>query len=625
MQDRPDWGGGKLNATTLLLKPLGRRDCDLLIDQLAGELPAAARAEVIAASEGNPLYLEEMVALISERGAVGVPGTIHALLAQRLDGLPSEERELLELGAVEGEVFHRKSVSALAGDAPAIDTTLEALLRKQLIRPHEAILEGDDAFRFHHLLLRDAAYATLGKSRRVGLHERFATWLESLTPEPLQRDELVGWHLEQAVRFRGELGDESESKLRRRAATHLHKAGRRAARRGDVVAAVNLYERAVRLVDGRDAFTALVNVELAGELLWAGELTRAGELLAAWEREPEVAALAAVTRFEWLIRVRPEDAVAVIESELPAVIEALERDGNEQGIARAHMAAHQALNFRCCWAAAAEQARLAVEHAGRAGDSDLRWRALAMYFGALVRGPQHADVLAAQLDKIEREERDPDVFVLQSVRINNIRSQLAGLEGRLADARDLSQRATDAARALGLPELLAACDSFRAFMELDAGEPEAALEALLRCDANLAARNDRGNRSSIQAMLAHTYELLGDSDSALAALQWLDELGSPEVFNDVVKQRVRGRLALAAGRRAGAERCARAAVEEALRSDWPTLQADARLDLARVLSALGRHEQASAEAGAALELFEGKGSVPGAARARALLGALATV
>lgn len=621
LQEHPDWGGGKVNSTTALLEPLAARECEQLIDQLPGELGFEARSRIIMASEGNPLFVEEMVALISDRAAVEVPPTIQALLAQRLESLTGEERELLEHGAVEGEVFHSGGLRALAADPSATthDATLEALVRKQLIRPNAAAFQGEEAFRFHHLLLRDAAYGAIPKASRTGLHERFAGWLEALSPEAVQRDELAGWHLEQAVRYQEELGRRADTSLCHRAAAHLHRAARRAGRRGDVSAAVNLFERAAALTPDGDSLRPMIGVELAMQLLWAGDLTRAGELLTAYEHEPGVAALAAVTRFEWLFRARPDEAMHTIESRLPAVLAALERAGDEQGIARAHMAAHQALNQRCHWTAAAEQARLGVEHARKAGDSDLRWRALAMYLGALVRGPEPAELLARELDRVECEEEDRDLFVAQSVRINIMRSQLAGLEGRLADARRLSERATEAAHALGLPEMVAACDSFRAFMELDAGEPEAALEALLRCDSNLASRNDHGNRSSIQAMLALTHELLGNRAAARDSLRWLEQLGSPEEFTHVLTRRVQARLALADQEPTDAERWARSAVEHALRTDWLILQADARLDLAMVLSELGHHDEARAEAEAALRLFQAKGSRPGAERAQAQL------
>ena len=182
------------------------------------------------------------------------------------------------------------------------------------------------------------------------------------------------------------------------------------------------------------------------------------------------------------------------------------------------------------------------------------------------------------------------------------------------------ERATEAAQALGLPEMVAACDSFRAFMELAAGEPEAARVALLRCDANCASRNDRGNRASIQAMLALTHEMLGNRTAALESLRWLEELGSPESSPRCSHIAPRARLALAEQEPAEAERWARSAVEHALRTDWLIVQADARLDLAMILSELGHHDDAHAEAEAALGLFHAKGSVPGAKRAQALLG-----
>ena len=207
LQEHPGWGGGKVNSAIAQLGPLVARECEQMIDQLPGELGFEARSRVIMASEGNPLFVEEMVALISERATVAAPPTIQALLAERLESLTGEEREILEHGAVEGEVFHSGGLRALAADglATTYDVTLEALVHKQLIRPHPAALQGEEAFRFHHLLLRDAAYEAIPKASRALRHEVFAGWLERLSPEPVQRDELAGWHLEHAVRYEEEL------------------------------------------------------------------------------------------------------------------------------------------------------------------------------------------------------------------------------------------------------------------------------------------------------------------------------------------------------------------------------------------------------------------------------------
>ncbi len=131
-------GRGKLNAAAVLLQPLGAADAQALLDQLGDGLDPESRARVIAASEGNPLFLEEMVALARDRGTVAVPPTIQALLAARLERLGLEERELLERGAVEGEVFHRLAVRALADGplAAELGARLTGLVRKELIRPH---------------------------------------------------------------------------------------------------------------------------------------------------------------------------------------------------------------------------------------------------------------------------------------------------------------------------------------------------------------------------------------------------------------------------------------------------------------------------------------------------------
>ena len=136
------------------------------------------RERIARAAGGNPLFLTEMVAMAGEaEGEVAVPATLRALLAARLDQLDPDERSVLERGAVEGEIFHRGAVQALSPNGQ-VTPRLAALARKGLIRPDKAQLPGEEAFRFHHLLFRDAAYEALPKSVRADLHERFAGWLE---------------------------------------------------------------------------------------------------------------------------------------------------------------------------------------------------------------------------------------------------------------------------------------------------------------------------------------------------------------------------------------------------------------------------------------------------------------
>ena len=148
-----------------------------------------------------------MAALAREtNGAVEVPPTIHALLQARLDTLGAEERTVIERGAVEGKVFHRGAVTALAPEPERDDVAgrLLSLVRKELVRPDRTQIPGDDAFRFRHLLIRDTAYESLPKAVRADLHERFADWLDAHAAL-YEQDEILGYHLEQAARYRAEL------------------------------------------------------------------------------------------------------------------------------------------------------------------------------------------------------------------------------------------------------------------------------------------------------------------------------------------------------------------------------------------------------------------------------------
>jgi hypothetical protein len=178
-----------------------------------------------------------MLALVRASGdsEITVPPTIQALLAARLDQLDPAERAVLERGAVEGRVFHHSAVQALT-NGELLAPRLVALIRKQLVRPDNPQFEGEEAYRFRHLLIRDAAYDALPKAVRADLHERFADWLKDRASDLVELDEILGHHLEQAARYNAELGH-PDSALAERAAERLATAGRRArprrrARRG---------------------------------------------------------------------------------------------------------------------------------------------------------------------------------------------------------------------------------------------------------------------------------------------------------------------------------------------------------------------------------------------------------
>ena len=197
---------------------------------------------------------------------IAVPPTIQALLQARLDRLGTEERDVIGRGSVEGQVFHRGVVQELAAGVGRDDvpTHLLTLVRKDVIRPDEATFADDDAFRFRHLLIRDAAYDALPKETRAELHERFADWLERHAAL-VEQDEIVGYHLERAYRNRSELdsADPRLDGLARRAAATLAAASRVAEARGDRGAMCGLVLRAIALLPEGDSQRLELMVGLA--------------------------------------------------------------------------------------------------------------------------------------------------------------------------------------------------------------------------------------------------------------------------------------------------------------------------------------------------------------------------
>ena len=618
LEDYPGWGGAKLNSTTVMLEPLGNAECRQLLEQLGDELSRQARERVIETSEGNPLFIREMAVLAREGGELDIPPTIQALLAERLERLPAEERMLLERGAIEGQVFHRSAVAALAeADSPIdVELPLADLVRKDLIRPHSPNVQGDEAFRFRHLLIRDAAYERLPKATRADLHERYAHWLEDTAVDFLEVDEIVGWHLEQAVRHERELRLDVNPQLCRDAAEHLYAAGRRASDRSDLVAARNFLDRALSLAPEDDQLRRRIGVALAEQLIESGDLARADELLVEAERGHAEFAPASLTRLEWLVHSQPGEANQKIESILPRMLDELTRAGDDRGLAKAHM-----LSFWARWTAsqatlAAEQVRLAAEHARKAGDIGLSSRALGWYVATLIYGPRNAGTIGAELDAIERDQPGPYLTAF----VDLGRGEVARLNGRFDEARRLIHRALDAFRALGAQRMAATCEQSLAWIELSEGDAADALDALRRSDMTLAELGERSLRSTTQAMLALAHEQQGAVDTAQAAIERAEELSGPQdAFNYAITYEVRARLALAHGDLEAAERWARDGVTYALNTDFVALQAGARLAFALVVSARGRAEEARSEAQVAIDLFDAKGDRPGGQAARVLL------
>jgi class 3 adenylate cyclase/tetratricopeptide (TPR) repeat protein len=590
-------------------------------DELISSLPTELRERIARAAGGNPLFLTEMLAMAGESEDIEVPPTLRALLAARLDQLDPPDRTVLECGAVEGELFHRGAVQALAPEEMQITPRLAVLARKDLIRPDRAQLPGDDGFRFRHLLIRDAAYEALPKSTRVDLHWRFAEWLADRGADLIELDELLAYHLEQARAYAAELGRLNESAaLGARAAVRLRAAGERAAGRGDAAAAVKLLERASSLIPQNDPAKREVQVELASALVERGELKAAksafteiiaaagaaGEEVVEWR-----ARLGLLGAEMWFEEQSYPDRVAAVQEAIPI----LERHGDDLGLARAWFL----IGLSSFWDGhsgdEAFDRGLACARRARSGRDEaqiLNWLLISSWFG-----PTPAAVALARCREVLEETSSRQVEAIARVE----QGALLALSGRFEEARQGWKEGVAMLQELGLQILAAGMSQERFDIELLAGDLPAA-EAVLReaCDA-LHKLGEKGFLSLRAALLGLCLALQDRPDEAEPFLQLALEAWQDETNHSVV-HRARAATLLSQGSLGEAEEHARQAVAANAGRDYPNYVADALVQLADILHAAGKQGEAVAAYNEALGLYKQKENLVAADRVSRTLASL---
>ena len=619
LDERPGWSGGKLNATTVLLEPLGREDTDELVRGLLTEDDPALVARIGNAAGGNPLFVEEMVKLARESGGeVAVPPTIHALLAARLDGLPADERAVLERGSVEGQVFHRGAVLALAPDEGQVDSRLVALVRKELVRPDPATIAADEAYRFRHLLIRDAAYESLPKASRATLHERFASWLEEYGADLVELDEIVGYHLEQAALYLRELG-EPNAALAARAADRLAAATVRAWNHHEPGAGITLGERAAALYAQEDPRRLALLPTLARCLHVTGRLQESLDLLAeAIDRgDPGTSA-----RARLLTAVISPTALGTgfdaALAEAQAAIVELGPIADPVILAEAHAELAQILFW--CGRVAEQQgaAERALEYARSAGDLNREALALGMLLSAAKWGPMHwqdVDRFARALLEDSKRLGPPIEFAALLVI-----ASFAEAEGRFDEAREHFQR-LDVRQAEFGHEIMRLADSMDVgHLELLAGNPQAAQQALLDGWAKLGELGERWYRSTVGATLGWALVELDRLDEAEQIVAEAEGLGSSDDFvTSMYVLTTRARIASRRGEHERAVALANEAVAVIEPVEYAVLHIESRLALGLVLIRAGRVAEARKPLAEALERAQAKGALVLAEWARELL------
>jgi class 3 adenylate cyclase len=322
---REHWGGGKGNATAILLTPLSDGDTARLVGGLLDQalLPAEVQATLLERAEGNPLYAQEYVRMLQDRGVlvrgdggwvlagdvVDLPESLQGIIAARLDTLSAEEKGLLQDAAVVGKTAWIGAVNTLSERSTwEAEELLHSLERKQLVqRVRRSSIQGETEFTFGHALTKDVAYSQIRRADRAQKHEAAAAWIERLAGERDDKAELLADHYTQALSLREALGDDT-TPIAARARVALSEAAQQAAATYAYAAAARHFEAALKLTSPDDATSrAALLLGLATALHDAGSPNPDVEK-AALTAQIAVEAWEAAAQAERLIFNRLEDA-----------------------------------------------------------------------------------------------------------------------------------------------------------------------------------------------------------------------------------------------------------------------------------------------------------------------------
>ena len=643
LDTKPDWGGGKLDAQTVLLEGLAEADTRDLARSLlvGGDVDGALLDRIEAVAEGNPLFVEQLVAMLVEDGhlvrdgggwrpttdlrTVQVPPTISALLAARLDRLPADERQLAERASVVGRVFERIAVAELSPEPERAEVRarLQSLVRRELIRPDRSSTAPDDTFRFRHILIRDAAYEALPKRDRAELHARFAAWLEATTGGRLAEfEEILGYHLDQAVRYRVELGlDDAETgRLRERAFRRLAEAGRRATDRSDPLAAARLLARAVELAAAGDLDHTEELLELGMSYLDTNRyreadltLAEARDAAAASGDQPRLARaelLWTLNRSQADPSVTAEQIDTLVDRHLPM----LKASGYELGLIDAWIGRAVAALTRSAWADASAAYEQALEHAERAGAVGIAELVRTWLANALLWGPTPADAGLERARELLERTRSRRARALITARMAVLTAYL----GHVDEARAMIREARATLEELGLAESNMSSNLSAAEIEFVAGDYQTAATLLAAGRETLAAVGETGVRSTVEAFLSVCLGRLGRDAEAIEASEGSEAHAAADDMASQMEWRAGRAVALAhLGRTEEALGLAAEAVALAETTDQVAATGHVLVERAEVLRHARRPAEARAALDRAIELFEQKRHLPGAARARA--------
>jgi DNA-binding SARP family transcriptional activator/tetratricopeptide (TPR) repeat protein len=604
---------------SVVLGPLGAEESRrLAANRLAGRMvPGEVLTRVLGSAQGNPLFVEQLVATIGEEGDFSIPATVQALLAARIDRLGPAERDLIRSASVLG---HRFSADALISLLPEparrhAARHLRTLERKDLMVRGPDPEQGDSGFR--HVLIQQAAYRSMTMQARAKLHERAADWLEAESAGEF--DETVGYHLERAYRYRQELGflDNHTQGLAIRAGEKLAGAGLRVfTTRLDAAGAESLLSRARRLLPSEHPSQWEVSFRLAEAHEVMGRHDEAdlvlSEILAT---EPQASSSRIVVELE-RVRVRfatgPDPMTLEEIADLAtAALTGYEANGDEAGMAQALFMLGEVSIRRGRIAEMEEVVRRGMGHADRSDSGREQLGARRMLATALEVGPKPVPGCIEECEELARWRGKNNAAVLV------ILAHLNAMNGQFDRARDMVARAEvlfkERARAR---RPLALLGKRRAEVEALAGDLDSAEDELrraLQLDLDMEIREEA---SEAAALLARVLFEKGNLDEAAGMADLSrDQAPSQSVAPQALWRSTRALTMAARGEYEDATRLAESAVD-LIPGAMLNLRADIHIDLAMALSTLGFREAAQGALDKAIDLYGRKGNLVAASQAR---------
>lgn len=627
---------GRSVLASLSLEGLGADETALLATRLVGaaSLPTDLTERLPSSTEGNPLFVREWMRMLVDDGvieetdsgwhltidvdAVDTPPTIHSLLSARLDRLPPDERRLVELASVVGPDFALGAVAEIAESSPAeLRDVLDRLRRRELVESTGLYWADEPLFRFHHVLIRDAAYRRLLKRVRADLHVRVGQWTERRAVGlPGEHEVAIGYHFEQAHEYRCQLDDVDESTiaLGRRAAELFCSAADRALERDDLSAAAALAERALARLDSEDELVTPTLIVATEAALAMGDVARGrrfSDRLAHAARGDQRLTQWTQTFEAQLMILTESDRLHDAATMAGRAASQLGELGDEAGVAKARLVRAGALAPLGQVGECEAELDAALTAARSAGDR----RRVAVILGvaplAALWGPSpipRAGGRCLDVIRLLRITTGSPAVEATSVRCQAV---LEALRGRFETARSMLSESRTTVEELGLRQALAETDLFAGIVELLAGDPEAAERPLRTAYEILDGLGIGADAGRAAAYLARAVLELGRIEEAEGLATESAALAGENLQTAIVALTARAEILAARGRYDEAVATAQAAVDRAEGTDIIVDHAGASAVLAMVARAAGDQALAEHAASVAADLYNRKAAIPG--------------